>query len=78
MKEFSTKQIIENGVMAIENCIDEDQGNASLLVDELKNNIDFIYNVMMNNGASLLLYLMAELWNPIILELILKNSKEYL
>ena len=76
MKEFTTKEIIENGVLAIENSIDEDQGNASLLVDELKNNIDFIYDVVMNNGASLLLSLMAELRNAVILELILKNSKE--
>ena len=76
MKEFSTKEIIENGVMAIENSIDEDQGNASLLVDKLKNDIDFIYDVVMNNGASLLLSLMAELRNAIILELILKNSKK--
>ena len=76
MKEFSTKEIIKNGVLAIENSIDEDQGNASLLVDELKNNIDFIYDVVTNNGASLLLSLTAELQNAIILELILKNSKE--
>ena len=76
MKEFSTKEIIENGVLAIENIIDEDQGNASLLVDELKNNIDFIYNIVTNNGASLLLSLMVELWNAVVLELILKKSKE--
>ena len=76
MKEFSTKEIIKNGVLVIENIIDEDQGNASLLVDELKNDIDYIYKVVMNNGASLLLYLMAEIQNAIILELILKNSKE--
>ena len=76
MKEFTTKEIIKNGVLAIENSIDEDQGNASLLVDELKNNIDFIYDVVTNNGASILLSLTAELRNAIILELILKNSKE--
>ena len=76
MKEFTTKEIIENGVLAIENSIDEDQGNASLLVDELKNNIDFIYDVVTNNGASLLLSLTAELRNAVILELFLKNSKE--
>ena len=76
MKEFTTKEIIKNGVLAIENSIDEDQGNASLLVDELKNNIDFIYDVVTNNGASLLLSLTAELRNAVILELILKNSKE--
>ena len=76
MKEFSTKEFFENGVLAIENIIDEDQGNASLLVNELKNEIDFIYEVVMNNGANLLLSLSAELWNAIILELILNYSKE--
>ena len=76
MKEFSTKEIIKNGVLAIENIIDEDQGNASLLVNELKNDIDFIYDVVMNNGANLLLSLSAELQNATILELILKYSKE--
>ena len=76
MKEFSTKEFFENGVLAIENIIDEDWGNASLLVNKLKNNIDFICEVVMNNGANLLLSLSAELWNAIILELILKYSKE--
>ena len=76
MKEFSTREFFENGVLAIENIIDEDQGNASLLVNELKNDIDFIYDVVMNNGANLLLSLSAELQNATILELILKYSKE--
>ena len=77
MKEFSTREFFENGVLAtIENTIDEDQGNASLLVNKLKNDIDFIYDVVMNNGANLLLSLLAELRNAIILEHILKYSKE--
>ena len=76
MKEFSTKEFFENGVLAIENIIDEDGGNASLLVQELKNSIDFICEVVMNNGGNLLFSLSVELWNAVILELILKYSKE--
>ena len=76
MKEFSTKEFFENGVLAIENIIDEDGGNASLLVQELKNNIDFICEVVTNNGGNLLLSLSTELWNAVILELILKYSRE--
>ena len=76
MKEFSTKEIIKNAVLAIENIIDEDQGNASLLVDELKNDIDFIYDVVTTNGASLLLSLTVELRNAVVLELILQKRKE--
>ena len=76
MKEFSTKQFFENGVLAIENIIDEDQANASLLVNELKNNIHFICEVVTNNGANLLFSLSAELRNAVILELILKYSRE--
>ena len=76
MKEFSTKEFFENGVLAIENIIDEDQANASLLENELKNNIHFICEVVTNNGANLLFSLSAELQNAVILELILKYSRE--
>ena len=75
MKEFSTKEFIENGVLAIENIIDEDVGNASLLVQELKNNIDFICEVVTYNGGNLLFSLSTELRNAVILKLILKYSK---
>ena len=61
--------------MAVENIIDEIPGNANLLVNELKNNFDFIYEVVMNNGANLLLYLSVDLWNPVVFKLVLNNSK---
>ena len=76
MKEFSTEEFFEDGVLAIENIIDENPGNASLLVNELKNDIDFIYEVVTNNGVNLLLYLSADLQNPVILQLVLKYSKK--
>ena len=72
MKEFSTEEFFEDGVLAIENIIDENPGNASLLVNELKNDIDFIYEVVTNKGANLLLYLSVELWNAIIIQLVCK------
>ena len=62
--------------MAIDNIIDINPGNANHLVNEHKNDIDFIYKVVMNNGANLLLYLSADLWNAIILQLVLKYSKQ--
>ena len=62
--------------MAIDNIIDINPDNANHLVDELKNNIDFIYEVVTNNGANLLLCLSADLQNAIILQLVLKYSKQ--
>ena len=59
-------------MLAIDNIIDENAGNASLLVNELKNDIDFIYKVVTNNGANILLYLSVDLRNAIILQLVLK------
>ena len=61
MKAFSTEEFFEDGVMAMENIIDENPGNANLVLNELKNNFDFIYEVVTNNGANLILYLSADL-----------------
>ena len=45
-------------------------------VKEVNNDIDFIYEVVMNNGANLLLSLSVKLRNVVILELIIRYSKE--
>ena len=62
--------------MAIENIIDMNPLSSCYLVDELNNNIDFIYSVVTNNGTDLLLYLLADLQNATILQLVLKYSKQ--
>ena len=62
--------------MAIENIIDVNPLSSYYLVDELKNNIDFICEVVTNNGANVLLYLLTDQWNAVILQLVLKYSKQ--
>ena len=76
MRAFPTEIFFEDGVMAIENIIDINPDNANHLVDELKNDIYFIYEVVMNNGANLLLYLLVDLQNAVVLQLVLKYSKQ--
>ena len=76
MRAFPTEDFFEDGVMAIENIIDINPDNANHLVNELENDLDFISEVVMNNGTNLLLHLMADLWNSIILQLVLKYSKQ--
>ena len=57
MRAFPTEYFFEDGVMAIENIIDINPLSSYHLVNELSNDIDFIYEVVMNYGANLLLYL---------------------
>ena len=77
MRAFPTEDFFEDGVMAIENIVDINPDNANILVDELKNDTDFTYEVMTNNGANLLLYLSEDQCNAVILQLVIKynNSK---
>ena len=64
--------------MAVENIIDINPLSSYYLWDELNNDVDFIYEVVMNNGANLLLYLSADLRNAITLQFVLKYFKQYI